>query len=507
SDKQKKVPPVKPALIKLEWTRPGRVGEVIPSRYLTTARFPETFAVSAPFPPDDRSIGYERGTSVSKTWEEATTEGAIETADYVHEHLNRLADTRTGNDDRPEKLKDFALRFAERAFRRPLNDDLRAVYVDRQFEAASDPEAAVKRVVLLAMKSPRFLYPELNPESSEHDQYAIATRIALELWDSLPDRALLDAARDGKLSTPDEVARQAERMLKDLRAKSKLSGFFQHYLALDRGTELAKDFEKYPDFDEAIVSDLKESLALFLDEVAWSDNPDYRQLFRSDEVYLNGRLAKFYGADLPEDAPFQKVRLNPEARAGVLSHPYLMANFAYTSTTSPIHRGVFLVKGVLGRTLLPPPDAFSPLSPTLHPDLTTRERVTLQTSPESCAKCHTMINALGFSLEHFDAVGRYQEKEKDRAIDASGSYETLSGEKVTFDGAPGLADFLCSSPEVQDAFAEAMFHHLVKQPVAAFGPKMKQELRSAFADSGFQIRKLMVEIVKRTALTARDSQG
>ncbi len=248
SDKQKKKPPVKPALIKLEWTRPGRIGEVIPSRYFSTARFPETFAISAPFPPDDRSIGYERGTSVSKAWEEATTEGAIETADYVQVHLNQLAGTRLKDSDHVEKLKNFALRFAERAFRRPLNDELRALYVDRQFEAAPNPEAAVKRVILLVMKSPRFLYPGLNPESSENDQYAVATRVALELWDSLPDKPLLNAARDGKLSTPDEVARQAERMMNDLKARAKLRTFFLHYLALDRGTEPAKDAEHIPQF-------------------------------------------------------------------------------------------------------------------------------------------------------------------------------------------------------------------------------------------------------------------
>lgn len=507
SKKRKEEPPVKPAMIKLEWTRPGRVGQVIPSRYLTPERFPETFCVSAPFPPDDRSIGYERGTSISKAWEDATTEGAIETSEYVRKHLDQLAGTKPDAPDHTEKLQDFALQFAERAFRHPLDEDLRDLYVDRQFQTAPDPEAAVKRVVLLVMKSPRFLYPDLGLDSSENDQYATASRIALALWDSLPDKALLDAALDGNLSTPEEIALQAERMRDDLRTKAKLSRFFQHYLGLDRDSEMAKDSQEYPDFDEALVSDLKESLALSLDEMAWSDNPDFRRLFRSDEFYLNGRLAKFYGADLPEDAPFQKVRLNPEARAGVLSHPYLMANFAYASETSPIHRGVFLIRGVLGRVLNPPPQALSPLDASLHPDLTTRERTALQTGSKSCSTCHSMINPLGFSFEHFDAVGRYRDKERGKPIDASGTYETRSGKTVTFHDAPDLADFLCASPEVQDRFIEAVFHHLVKQPIAAYGPDLQSELHQAFASSDFNIRALMVEIVKRTALTASDTQS
>ena len=149
---------------------------------------------------------------------------------------------------------------------------------------------------------------------------------------------------------------------------------------------------------------------------------------RADYVYLNGRLAPLYGAKLPADAPFQKVSLEQEERAGLLTHPYLMASFAYTATSSPIHRGVFIARSVLGRVLRPPPEAVAPLAPDLHPDLTTRQRVAIQTQPESCRSCHGMINPLGFTLEHFDALGRYRKEEKGKPIDATGSYETRSGE-------------------------------------------------------------------------------
>ena len=116
---------------------------------------------------------------------------------------------------------------------------------------------------------------------------------------------------------------------------------------------------------------------------------------RADYVYLNGRLAQLYGANLSADAPFQKVTLEQGERAGLLSHPYLMSSFAYTATSSPIHRGVFIARSVLGRVLRPPPEAVAPLAPDLHPDLTTRQRVAIQTQPESCRSCHGMINPLG----------------------------------------------------------------------------------------------------------------
>ena len=119
----------------------------------------------------------------------------------------------------------------------------------------------------------------------------------------------------------------------------------------------------------------------------------------------------------------------------MLTHPYLLAAFAHTTATSPIHRGVLLARGVLGLTLHPPPEAFTPLPESLHPDFTTRERVALQTKGESCQSCHGVINPLGFTLEHFDAVGRYRDQDNGKPIDATGAYKTRGGETVKFDGA------------------------------------------------------------------------
>lgn len=490
----------KPASISLEWKRPHLAVEVIPQHNLSPASGPEVFVVETPFPPDDRSVGYERGTSVSKAWDQATTDAAIETAGYVVRNLRELAGARDDAPDRKEKLRAFCGRFAERAFRRPLTDEQRARFVDRQFETAGDPETAVKRVVLLVLKSPRFLYQEFG---GSLDGYDVASRIAFGLWDSLPDRTLLEAAASGQLATREQVARQAERMLADLRTRSKLRGFFLQWLKVDQVPDVAKDPSRYPGFDDVIASDLRTSLELFVDDAVWSEASDFRELLLSDSLYLNGRLAQFYNAELDPEAPFQKVAVESSERAGILTHPYLMACFAYTATSSPIHRGVFLARSLLGLSLRPPPEAFAPLAPDLHPQLTTRERVALQTSPESCQSCHAMINPLGFTLEHFDAVGRYRPDEKGRPIDATGAYQTRSGELVKFTGVRDLATFLASSEETHEAFVEQLFHHLVKQPIRAFGSQTLPDLRESFAGHGLSIRRLVVEILASSALTDR----
>ena len=119
-----------------------------------------------------------------------------------------------------------------------------------------------------------------------------------------------------------------------------------------------------------------------------------------------------------------------------------------------------------------------------------------------------MINPLGFTLEHFDAVGRFRDEEKGKPIDATGRLpDRATGETVTFTGVRELATFLAGSEETHDAFVEQLFHHLVKQPIRAYGPNRSPNLRRSFAENGYNIRKLMVEIVAPSALAARERRA
>src|SRR5262249_46231184 len=163
----------------------------------------------------------------------------------------------------------------ERAFRRPLTDEQKQFYIQRQFDATGDVETAVKRVVLLVLKSPRFLYREIA--QGPPDGYDVAARLSFGLWDSPPDAALLDAAAAGHLSTHGQVARQAERMLADPRARTKLRDFLLTWLKVDHFPDIAKNPQRFPGFDPRVVSDLRTSLELFLDEVVWDERSDFRQ--------------------------------------------------------------------------------------------------------------------------------------------------------------------------------------------------------------------------------------
>ncbi len=477
--------------------------QVIPARHLSPYWSPESYVCATPFPPDDRSYGWERGTAVSQAWFDATMRAAMETTTYVCDHLDEIAGLDGNDRHSSERLQAFCERFAERAFRRPVDDQLRQHYVVRHFAEADDLESALRRSLLMILTSPRFLFREASAASDAHDT---ASRLAFTLWDTVPDEELTKAAAEGHLNTDDQIRKQAQRMLADIRGRAKLRRFLFSWLQVDVDVELHKDPERFPEFNAQTAADLRTSLDLFLDEVTWADSSDYRRLFLADEVFLNERLARFYGNSTAMEVEFAKARLDDGRRAGVLTHPYVLSKFAHADVTSPIHRGVFLVRGVLGQTLKPPPEAVPPLPADLHPELTTRERVTLQTRPASCMTCHHVINPLGFTLERFDAVGRYRDTEQDKPIDDAGEYQPPEGPAVTLMGARDLAEFLASNQEVSAAFTEQLFHYFVQQSLQAYGPQVEERLTKSFINNDYHIRKLAIEVAVATSRMGRDDE-
>jgi hypothetical protein len=480
---------------------------VIPADRLLPTEVPETVVITTPLPPDDSSQGYARGTFVTKDWDEATTYAAIEAASYVVERLDRLAGTGRNDAERSKGIREFCHKLAERAFRRPLTDEERQFFVDALLDETPHLETGVKRSVMLILKSPRFLYPGVTVR--ELDDNEVASRLALTLWDSLPDQTLLQAAENGELHTVDQVASHARRMLGDERARSKVREFFHHWLEVDEGQDISRDAHEYPGFGAELVADLRKSLDLFIDDVVWSEASDFRRLLLDDHVLLNDRLADFYGVSLPDPTRggFQRVELDPEHRAGLVTHPYLLTTFAYYRSSSPIHRGVFATRRLLGRTLKPPPMAIVFMDNRFDPNLTMREKVTQLTESASCQACHRIINPLGFSLEHFDAVGRFRTMEKQRPIDATSVYTSEEGDSIELHGARDLAEFAVGNIGTHLGFVEQLFQQMSKHPIRAFGDDTLERLHAKFIECDYNIQTLLVEVATTVALHPIEADG
>ena len=483
--------------IKLEWKPPHGVWSVLRAPHISPARAARVAVVSTVFPPDDGSLGYERGSAVSKSWHEATTKAAIESAAEVTGRLSLLANTKDDEPDHADKLKAFGYTLAERAFRRPLTAEEKSLFVDRHFADGVSPEVAIKRIVLLALKSPQFLYPDTGGTPSD---CTVAGRLALSMWDSVPDTLLAEAAQKGELRTPDQARAQAARMMDDPRTKAKLREFFHHWLSFEEAEEITKDRSVYPDFDEAVVADLRDSLEKFVEEVVWSPTSDYRELLLSDHLVLNPRLAKFYGAAAPAEDKFEPVKFDPAQRAGIFTHPYLLSAFSYHKASSPIKRGVFLTRNVLGRFLKPPPMAIAFQDEKFDPSLTMREKVTELTKSATCMACHATINPLGFSLENYDAVGRWRTTDQNKPVNPVSDYTTSEGDVIQIKGPRDLAQHAAASADAQRGFVRQFFHFTVKQTPAAYGPDTLGRIQESFVKSGFSIRSLLAEIATTAAL-------
>ncbi len=421
-----KTPPKSAFVGRLSWVVPHRTETVVPTRCLLPSWYPRTLLVSTPFPPDDRSVGYERGAAVSAAWDEATSEAAFEVADVLLETEESVRtflkiQSRDAAEKQTEKARAFCETFAARAFRRPLNDEQRALYVDGAFADGRHWREATRRCVLMTLKSPHFLYPNLHAAiaaagGEAPDNHDRAAALALFLWDGLPDDTLRAAIGKNELITADQLAWHANRMSQNYRATAKLTEFFADWLVPEGAEWMAKDETLFPGFDAAAAGDLRTSLELTVAEALAGDATDFRALWNADHLYLNARLATLYRDDLvdpsavPTDETFAKLAVKPDRRAGLLTHPLLMAGYAHHRVTSPIHRGVFVARKLLGRSLKPPKEAFSLLPEDFGEEMTTRERIAHQTSDVACSACHNLINPLGFSLEQYDAIGRFRSR-------------------------------------------------------------------------------------------------
>lgn len=499
------------ASIRLEWKPPHGVWAVLDDRNVMTAEVGRTYITHTALPADDRSAGFERGASITPQWYAAIANGAVEAAEEVVSRLPLLSGTVENSSDEERKLRvqEFIINFARIAFRRPLDQQEIDQLKEIPFRDQATLEDAANRAITWILCSPEFLLIDRTPAGQPPSQHAVACRLAFCLWDSIPDAELLRAAETGQLNSLQQVETQARRMLNDLRTRYKLSGFFRHWLHLEE-RDLTKDKELFPDFDQSIFADLKYSLELLLEKVVWSPTSDYRQLLVSQEYWLNAPLGELYGltqqaqqTDAPFDASARHVYspfvIQNRQMAGVLTHPYLLSALAYHNNTSPIHRGVFVARNVLGRALRAPPVATAFENDEFPPDLTMRQKVSHLTQDASCLSCHTIINPLGFALENFDAVGRWRDRENDSPIDAASDYETEDGEVVQLSSPRDIAELAIRSKAAHRAFVLQMFQHFTKQSPAAYGPEVLAELVERFEEDQFHIQNLMIRIAVLSA--------
>ena len=298
--------------------------------------------------------------------------------------------------------------------------------------------------------SPEFLFrverdpAEISPNTAyQISDLELASRLSFFLWSSIPDDELLDIAIRGELSRPEAMGRQVRRMLDDRRSHALLSNFAAQWLHLRNLESITPDMRLFPSFDDNLRQAMKRETELLLESVIKEDR-SVLDLLASDYTFLNERLAKHYRIPHVYGSWFRKVMLEDNSRrGGLLRHGSILTVTSYNTRTSPVIRGHWVLENLLGVPPPPPPAIVPTLEEkTIDGSLSMRDRLMEHRANPSCAGCHNLMDPLGFSLENYDAVGRWRKSEGGQPIDATGNFPG----GVEFDGVSGLEKALLDRP-------------------------------------------------------------
>ena len=342
---------------------------------------------------------------------------------------------------------------ARRAYRRPVTDeDLEVpMRLYREAREESGHEGGMEAAIGALLVSPHFLFrvepdpPGLPPRTPYAlDDLRLASRLSFFLWGSLPDDRLLDVAARGDLHRPEILRGEVRRMLADSRAAALARDFAGQWLHLRNLDAFTPDLRAYPDFDDNLRQSLRRETEMLFEDVLVRDR-SVLGLLRTDHAFLNERLARHYGIPHVHGSAFRRVDVSATRGGGLLRQGSILAVTSYADRTSPVLRGKWILENLVGT---PPPPA-PPNVPGLGDDvissrLPLRQRLFLHRANPGCAGCHRIIDPPGFTLENFDALGRWRTLEGGVPVDASGGLP----DGTRCDGVEDLETALLARPEV-----------------------------------------------------------
>lgn len=419
----------------------------------------------------------------------------------------------TGPDDEEACAKRIIAALLRRASREPIvDDDLAApLAMYHEARATGDFEDGIEMAISSVLLSPKFLFRmERDPAglatgtAYRLGDLELASRLSFFLWSSLPDEELLGLAEHGQLSRPEVLEQQTRRLLADDRSRVFVSNFAGQWLHLRNLDSITPDSRLYLDFDDNLRQAFREETERFFEGILREDR-SVLDLLKADYTYLNERLARHYGIPHVYGSRFRRVSLDKDShRGGLLRQGGILTVTSYATRTSPVIRGKWILENILGTPPPPPPDDVPALKDnTVASTLSVRSRLAQHRADSACASCHNLIDPVGFSLENFDAVGRWRETEEGHPVDASGGLPDGS----EFVGVSGLEQGLLDRPELfVGTMAEKMLTYAIGRGIEdSDGPAVRQIVRDAEA-AGFRFSSLILGVVRSTPFQMRQAQ-
>ncbi|HAY83189.1 MAG TPA: hypothetical protein DCY79_25565 [Planctomycetaceae bacterium] len=325
---------------------------------------------------------------------------------------------------------------------RPLAGEDRQAFIEiaqTQAQAGASLNATARSVLIALLTSPHFIYKAESPELTDVER---AYRLSYFLWNSVPDTALLNAARSGELAN--DPAPQVERMLKDAKTARFTDDFTRQWLQLDKVDDFGPDVRVFKNVRRMTVDSMaREGRELFRHML--ENELSMEHFIDSDFVMANDRLARFYGLPAVEGDAFVPVKLPGKSeRGGLVAQAGFLKLTSTDFATSPIHRGSWILKNLYNERIEPPADVLIN-EPDIRGTTTVREAILKHQQLESCSRCHSKIDPLGFALEYYDPVGRKRSEYRhveELPVNKDGTtfQKTLKFTKVPIDAAMKLPD-------------------------------------------------------------------
>ncbi|MEX1033214.1 MAG: DUF1592 domain-containing protein [Cellvibrionaceae bacterium] len=400
----------------------------------------------------------------------------------------------------PRCARQFITHYGELIFRRPLTEaevEARLETANQGAEQTGDFHHGLNLALTSLLVAPEFLFrvetAEPDPNNSgafRLDGYTKAARLSFLFWNSAPDHELLRAARDGELHTEAGLKQQLDRLVAAPRFKDGARAFFEDMFQLDGFENMVKDPAIYPKFNQTIANSAKEQMLKTAVGLLVEKNRDYRELFTSNETYINRPLASVYNVPYGSAEEWMPYTFKDDSeRAGILTQVGFLSQHAHPGTSSPTLRGIKLHE-IFRCEPTPDPPADVDFSAVQASEKgTARERLLDHMENPGCNACHRRSDPPGLALEHFDGIGQVRKFENGELIDVSADFNG-----VQLDGAKGLADYLKADPRVPACLVRNVYAYGTGLKTGFRDEAYLAEQAEAFAEKGYRIPALMQQI-------------
>lgn len=396
--------------------------------------------------------------------------------------------------------RQFIEKYGEVLFRRPLTQAevqsrLKSAAVGTS--QAKDFYAGLKLALTSLLIAPDFLFrvenaenDPANPKQQRLDAYTKAARLSYLLWDSAPDSELLATARSGAIHSPEVLKQQVERMVASPKFEQGARAFFTDMLQLDGFGNLVKDPAIYPKFNQSIAEGAREQMLLRAVDLLVKKNGDYRDLFTSNDTFINRSLASVYNVPYASKAAWAPYTFPEDAeRAGILTDVGFLSLHAHPGTSSPTRRGIKVLEIFMCQETPQPPANvdFSKVQDSTKG--TVRGRLLDHMENEGCSGCHRRTDPLGLSLEHFDGLGQLRTMENNMPIDV-----TAELKETKFDGAKGLGEYLRNDPRVASCLVRNVYSYGVGRKTFGSDRQYLKAQTQTFVDGGYRFPALIAQV-------------